>query len=107
MKGEELPGIEIGASRTKAGTINAVVIGYFNSIGFRTLSPSTQATYRGILENFRDEHGDKNVVRLERRHIDKLISNKVNTPAAANNLLRMLRTLMQFAQTQGMRHDDP
>jgi integrase len=98
---------EIGASRTKPGTVNAAVVGYFNSMAFRSLSASTQATYRGILKGFRAEHGDKRVAMLERRHVDRIIAGEANTPAAANNLLRMLKTLMQWTVAEGMRRDDP
>ncbi len=98
---------QIGAERTKAGTVNAAVVGYFSSAAFQSLSPSTKATYRGILENFRAEHGDKRLALLERRHIETIISKRANTPAAANNLLRMVRTLMQFAVATDLRRDDP
>jgi integrase len=103
----EAPRVEVGASRTRPGTVNAAVIGYFNSKGFRSLSSATRATYRGILEGFRSEHGDKRIALLERAHIERLISKKAETPSAANNLLRMLRVLMQFAIADGMRRDDP
>ena len=103
----EAPRIEVGASRTRPGTVNAAVIGYFSSTAFRALSSATQGTYRGILEGFRSEHGDKRIALLERKHIERLIAKKAETPSAANNLLRMLRTLMQFAVADGMRPDDP
>src|SRR5215472_17615452 len=95
-------GIGVGASRTKLGTVNATVASYFKSRAFRALSPATQTTYRGILENFRAEHGDKRLALLERKHIEKLIAQKSSTPAAANNLLRMLRVLMQFAVAEDL-----
>jgi integrase len=103
----EAPRVEVGASRTRPGTVNAAVIGYFNSKGFRSLSSATQATYRGILEGFRSEHGDKRIALLDRKHIERLISKKAEAPSAANNLLRMLRVLRQFAIADGMRRDDP
>ena len=34
----EAPRIEIGASRTKPGTINALVVSYFNSMAFQALA---------------------------------------------------------------------
>lgn len=98
---------EIGAERTIPGTISALVVAYFNSAAFRSLSASTQTTYRGILEAFRRDNGSRRVALLERRHIEKIVSNRAATPAAANNLLRLLRTLMQFAVTSGVRRDDP
>jgi integrase len=98
---------QVGASRTVAGTINPAVVSYFASSAFKALAPTTQTTYRGILENFRAAHGDKRVGMLEHRHIDKIIAAKADTPSAANNLLKMLHALMQHAITQGLRRDDP
>jgi integrase len=99
--------LEIGATRTKAGTISALIIKFYNWRGFATLAPSTQKTYRGIIENFRTYHGDKPVAMLRRKDIERILDNRVSTPAAANNLLRMLRMLMQYAVTTGMRADNP
>lgn len=107
MAGLDAPRLEIGASGTTPGTVGAVVVAYFNSAAFRTLAPTTQRTYRGIVEAFRSEHGDKRIALLQREHIARLIHRKAATPAAANNLLRMLRTLLQFAMNEGFRKDDP
>lgn len=99
--------VEIGATRTKPGTVNAAIVGYFQSTSFLSLKPSTRATYRGILERFRAEHGEKRIALLERRHIDKIIAGKASTPTAANNLLKVLRALLDFAVSEGMRPDNP
>jgi integrase len=107
MKGEGLPRHEIGAERTLPGTINALCVAYFNSGDFKALSESTQATYRGIIERFRAQHGEKRVVTMQREHIARAMSAKASTPAAANNLLRMIRLLMHFAVANGWRRDDP
>lgn len=97
----------IGAGRNKPGSIAAVVVAYFNSAAFQSLAESTKATYRGILEAFRLHHGEKRIALLERRHIEAMISSRASTPAAANNLLRMIRLLMQFAVANALRRDDP
>lgn len=97
----------IGAGRTKPGTISALVVAYYESPGFKNLEPSTQYDYRNILDNFRNDHGEKRVAMLERRHIEKMIVDRIATPSAANKLLKMLRLLMGFAMRLGMRRDDP
>ena len=56
---------QIGASRTKPGTVSAAIIGYYYDQSFLALAPSTQRPLRGILERFRAEHGDKRSVRNE------------------------------------------
>src|ERR1700743_3547700 len=53
IEGKELPKQEIGASRTKPGTVAALTVAYYNSSEFKGLAKSTQAAYRNIIENFR------------------------------------------------------
>ena len=104
----EAPRVEVGASRTKPGTVNAVVISYFNSAAFQSLAPETRRTRRNILERFRQEHGDKRIALLQRAHIDRMIAAKAEaTPAAARNFLATLRVLMAHCRIQGWRTDDP
>jgi len=43
----------VGAKRTVAGTVNALIVSYYASPGFKGLKASTQANRRGILERFR------------------------------------------------------
>jgi integrase len=92
----------IGAIKMNPGTIHAAVSGYFQSAAFRALSVSTQRTYRGVLETFRAQNGGKPIALLERRHIHKMLSDKADTPHAANNLLKRLRNLMAWAVTEGL-----
>src|SRR5215831_16978891 len=80
LAGEALR-VEVGASRTKPGTVNAVVISYFNSAAFQSLAPETRRTRRNILERFRAEHGDKRIALLQRTHIDRMMAAR-----AANRL---------------------
>jgi integrase len=107
LGGEAAQPREIGASHTRPGTVAALVAAYFKSPAFTALSPSTRATYRGIIERFRAAHGDKRVATLRREDVQRMLSGKVSTPAAARNWLRMVRMLMQFAVGQGLRDDNP
>ena len=103
----EAPRIEIGASRTKPGTINALVVSYFNSMAFQALAPETRRTRRNILERFRAEHGDKRSAMLKREHVNVMFAKKAATRFAARNWLKTVRALMQFAVTEGMLASDP
>lgn len=96
-----------GASKTVTGTVNDLVARYYETHDFKRLSPSSKATYRGIIERFREEHGDKRVSKLRRDHVRKIVGKKSDTPAAANNLLRMIRMLWQHALDMGMAKEDP
>lgn len=105
--GTELPRHAVGSKRTVPGSMGALIVSYYGTADYKQLSASTKATYRGIIERFRDEHGSKLVRDLEGRHIRKLLSEKSETPAAANNLLRMIKLLMRHAVEDGWRKDDP
>lgn len=103
-KGERL---EIGKARSAPGSVSALVASFYRTSDFTALSDSTKATYRGIIERFRAEHGNKRVAHMEKRHLQNLVSDKTATPAAANNMLRMVHLLMRHAVELGWRGDDP
>jgi integrase len=96
---------EIGASRTRPGTVNAAIVGYYNSLAFRSLAPNTQKMRRAILERFRSEHGEKRIGLLPREVIVRLLGRM--RPFAARNWLKTLRGLLQFAVAENFRADDP
>jgi integrase len=99
------PRVEIGASRTSPGTVNAAIVGYYSSVAFRSLAAGTQKLQRSILERFRAEHGDKRIALLPRDFIIRTLGRK--SPSVARNWLKTLRALLQFAMTEGFRADDP
>ncbi len=99
------PCIEIGVSRTKPGTVNAVVVAYYQSLAFGSLAIGTQSMRRAILERFRAEHGEKRIGTLPREFISRTLNKR--SPAAARNWLKTLRGLLQFAVAEGFRQDDP
>jgi integrase len=103
----ERPRLEIGARRTKPGTVAAAVAGYFGSAIFANLAESTRRTRRQILERFRAEHGDKAIATLGKTHVERMVNAKAATPGAALNFFGALRALMRHAITVGLRADDP
>jgi len=101
------PAADIGASRTIAGSVNAMIVGYLSSAAFGQLAPASQRQYQRILEELRREHGNRGIATLERRHVALMLEAKAATPAAARDLLRCLRLLVQHAIKIGVRQDDP
>jgi integrase len=97
----------VGAERTIPGTLRALTVSYFASPEFRTTKPSTQYTYRNVIDRLCAEHGDKRVALLHREHVIKLLAARAHTPGTANALRRSLRALMQHAVEIGLRSDDP
>lgn len=99
--------LEVGKNLSEPGTINALIVSYYRSPDWLNLAESTRKTYRGIVENFRAEHGHKRVAKLERHHVRNIVSSKNGSPSAANRLLGMLHILMRHAVEIGLRKDDP
>jgi integrase len=97
----------IGAERVKPGTLRALAVSYFASPQFRTTRPSTQYTYRNVIDRLCSEHGDKRVALLQREHVIKLVAARAHTPGTANALRCSLRALMRHAVEIGLRSDDP
>ena len=100
--------VQIGANRSRTGTVAAAVAGYFGSASFAMgLADSTRRTRRRILERFREQHGDKGIATLGKVHVERMVNAKAGTPGEALNFLVALRTLMRHAITAGLRADDP
>ncbi len=53
------------------------------------------------------DYGDQPVARLEERHINAILDKKAATPAAANNLRRMLRAVLKLAKKRKMIEVNP
>src|SRR5262245_12348627 len=96
----------IGAGRTIPGSVDALAVSWYRA-DFGRLKPSTQKLWRNILERFRSEHGNKPVARLERKHIKDIMGAMATTPQAANNLLKVLRLLLNYAVEIGMIMNNP
>jgi len=99
--------LQIGSARTKPGTVRALAVSYFNSPDFRSLRPSSQAIYHGIIDRFCIQYGDHRVANLKREHVVKLMAARAEKPVAANNLRKVLRATMKHAVEIGLRADDP
>jgi integrase len=107
LAGTSPPQTEIGATRTHAGSIASMVIGYLASGAFHKLAPASQQQYRRILGRLRAEHGDRSIATLQRKHVVLMLDAKAKTPVGARDFLRCLRLLTQYAVSIGVREDDP
>ena len=97
----------IGAGRTIPGSFNALCVSYYRSPEFRDLRATTQTVRRNIIEAFRRQHGDKPLKGLKRAHIKEIIGAKADTPESANNLLKVLRLMLNYALDQEMIDSSP
>jgi integrase len=99
--------VKIGAAKTLPGTVNAVIIGFYQSSTFRVMRPTTQDGYRIFLEALRAKHGDKRIALMGRKHVMDLLAEKDGRLGAQHNALHMIRALLAFAVDAGIRADNP
>jgi integrase len=96
-----------GAEKTKPGSLNSLIVSYYRSPEYLGLKASTMSDRFYIIENFRKAHGDKPLKKLQRSHVKEIIGLKSETPAAANNLLKVLRLLLNYAISIDMITSNP
>jgi hypothetical protein len=95
---------EIGSSRTKAGSFDALIVEYYKSKVFTDgFADATQRMRRAILERWRADHGGKRVAHLRPQDVSRFLEQK--KPYAQKNWLKTLRGLMLFAVAQNYRPD--
>jgi integrase len=94
-------------ARFPAGTVDALCVAFYGSQGWQGMQPSSQRTYRGIIERWRKSHGSKPIARLEARHVDRWLAEMADRPAAANNLRKALSRLFRYAVKMGWLDRNP
>jgi integrase len=108
LEAEQQQRAQVGASlRSLPGSFSALVASYYVSPDFQGLKASTQRVRRNIIEHFRAEHGHRSVKDLQTTHVRSIIGRKANTPESANNLLKVLRVILNFAAGEGMIANNP
>jgi hypothetical protein len=96
----------LGASRTRAGSVNAAIVSYYTSSAFRDgLAVSSQQMRRNILERFREEHGEKRIALLHKKALQAILNKK--SPAAASNWRKALRGFIDHCLSLDMIKLDP
>jgi integrase len=100
--------LNAGQERAIPGSFDDLITRFYSSVKWKNIpKASTKATYRGELERFRAKYGKRMVATMSARNVNGLMENMADTPAAANNLLKRLRTLFNYAILLGMRKDNP
>jgi integrase len=120
LDGVKAQATNIGAARTVAGTVNAIVLAYLDpesSSPFKIGAAETKRTRQNILENFAKAHGDKPIygtdnsgqrtMLMTRKHVQRIVNEKAKTPFAQRNFLNTLRALFRWAVAEGRIPDDP
>lgn len=97
----------LGANKVQSGSVSAAIVGYYGSAEFVGLADTTKAVYRGVLERFREKHGNGPIATMQTKHVNAIIDGMAATPAAASNLRKRLHAVMAWAVGAGMREDNP
>lgn len=96
-----------GEQKVAPGSFDFLITQFYRSTIWADLKSSTQETYRGELERFRAQYGNRPVSEMNARHISNLMVKMKETPAAANNLKKRLAQLFNYSIILGMRSDNP
>jgi integrase len=109
--------VEKAAISTRAvipGSIDDLCIRYYGSPAWKKMADNSKATYRGIIERFRERrkqsgrrYGDLPAASMTTAHIDEILGGMSSTPAAANNLRKVLKRIFKIAVKAGLRSDNP
>ncbi len=112
--------VEIGASRTKAGTVDALVVKYLKHDDFtKGLAKDTQNAWRPILDQFREfktpngrRYGENRIAAIPQRSIVAFLEGKTEdgesrTANAQKNRLKAVRGFIRFAIAHDELSHDP
>jgi integrase len=102
------------ADRHPHGTLDWLAARFYETVAWREMAESSRRTYRGIVERFRDSKnkdgkrfGSLPVALVKTRHLDRILERMADTPAAANNLRKVLKRLFRLAIKLELRADNP
>jgi integrase len=103
-----LLGAELPAPRHKIGTLNELVLAYYQSAQFTNLKASSRRVYRLTLDAWAERDGHRLVGDLTYAKASKIIGEIGATrPGMANLSRAVFRRLMDFAIKRGQRRDNP
>ncbi len=108
LSGELAPKVEPRLASSPVGSIDDLCERFYRSPGWQGMTKeSSRKTYRSIIERFRKAHGSKRVAMVKVEHLDAILGKMRDTPAAANNLRKVLKRLFAYAVKLGWRRDNP
>jgi integrase len=89
------------------GTLSKLIAEYRASKAWADLRPASKRSYTHFLDRLEAGGGDRPVAAMTRRDIYVLLDQMSGTPVAANQMLAVLRTLLEFGVPRGYRGDNP
>jgi integrase len=96
------------ACRHGAGTFGNLVMDFYASAEFDNLKPSSQKTYRHVLDEIATKHGHRPAATLPADKATKMIEDiGRDRPGLANLVQSVMHRLMKFAIKRKIRSDNP
>jgi integrase len=89
------------------GTLSKLIAEYKESNAWDNLRPASKRGYAHFLDRLETGGGDRLVAAMTRRDIYTLLDQMSTTPVAANFMLAVLRTLLEFGVPRGYLPDNP
>jgi integrase len=97
-----------GEAKTIKGSINDLIVQYYQSLKFIQKAEATKRNYKSVIEPFRAEHGDGPVADMRPKDIEAILAKvAARSTSSAYNLRKRLHMLMAFAIKRGFRTDNP
>jgi len=105
VDGQDQP---IAASRLPAhGTFDWLIVEYQRTPTWHNLAPITKRNLGNEIERFRRRFGKAMVRDLRLDHIERILGDMADRPAAANKLLKLIRRLCRYAMRRELIVRDP
>ncbi|MDO9641353.1 MAG: tyrosine-type recombinase/integrase [Pseudotabrizicola sp.] len=89
-------------SRFQQGTLSRLIDEWYKSAHFEALGKGTRKGYRCQAERLRGSYGDYLVQAMQPKQIRDMMAAKAGMPNAANNVLRILRFILDVALEKGL-----
>lgn len=96
-----------GEERTKPGTVDELIVGFYKSNAWNELDALTHKTYRSILDRFRKAYGHLPAKGLKVRHAAQIVDKGKDTPGATRNLIKRLRTVWKWGLKRELVTENP
>jgi integrase len=96
-----------GVPKAAPGSFSALIAAYKLSRNWTWLAPASKRDYSVYLDRLESEAGDRMVAALTAPDIYAMQDGMVATPSAANLMLSVLRTILQFGIKRAYRKDNP
>jgi hypothetical protein len=96
----------LGAGRLLPGTVNALVVSYYDSQAWARLDEQTRKNRRRVIERFRERNGGKHLATLRREHVEAMLAEIKGAASARLHWYKTIKAMIKYGVPTMLR-DDP